>query len=194
MRSSLLNLVVLQVAAGAALLGCDREERQLHAGAPSADPVYSVQLSTLVPVTQPSTQPSVTWSGPIKNSYEENAYAMSEGQRLYNAYNCVGCHAHGGGGMGPPLIDDQWIYGSQPQQVFSTIVQGRPNGMPAFGTKVPAYQIWQISAFVRSMSGLARFDAAPSRGDEMKNAPAPTTKDPEKPKDSGIPKSAEMPS
>jgi len=194
MSARLTKFAALPLAAAIVFAGCDREERQLHAGAPTADPVYSVRLSTLVPVTQPTTNPAVTWAGPVRNGYEVNAKAMSDGERLYNAYNCVGCHAHGGGGMGPPLIDDTWIYGSQPEQIFSTIVQGRPNGMPAFGTKLPAYQIWQLTAYVRSMSGLARFDAAPSRSDEMKNAPAPTTKDPEKPKDSpGIPKSAEMP-
>jgi cytochrome c oxidase cbb3-type subunit 3 len=69
--------------------------------------------------------------------------------------------------MGPPLMDDKWIYGSEPQKIFETIVQGRPNGMPAFGNKIVSDQVWQIVAYVRSMSGLLRKDVAPGRTDDM---------------------------
>ena len=62
---------------------------------------------------------------------------MAEGQRLYRWYNCAGCHANGGGGMGPPLMDDKWIYGSEPENIVATILEGRPNGMPSFRGKVP---------------------------------------------------------
>ena len=41
-------------------------------------------------------------AGPRQNPYEDNAYAMTEGQRLYEWYKCSGCHARGGGGIGPP--------------------------------------------------------------------------------------------
>ena len=67
--------------------------------------------------------------------------------------NCTGCHAHGGGAIGPPLMDDSWIYGSHPDQIFATIVEGRPNGMPSFRGKLPDYEIWQLAAYVRSLSG-----------------------------------------
>jgi cytochrome c oxidase cbb3-type subunit 3 len=69
--------------------------------------------------------------------------------------------------MGPPLMDDKWIYGSAPEDIFETIVQGRPNGMPAFGNKIVSDQVWQIVAYVRSMSGLLRKDVAPGRSDDM---------------------------
>ena len=38
-----------------------------------------------------------------------------QGKRLFSWYNCIGCHANGGGGIGPPLMDDEWIYGSRPR-------------------------------------------------------------------------------
>ena len=107
----------------------------------------------------------------VKNEYEENAFALSQGQQLYEYFNCVGCHAHGGGGIGPPLMDDKWIYGYHPEQIFATIVEGRPNGMPSFRGRIPDYQVWQIAAYVRSMSGLVAKDAAPSREDHMKGKP-----------------------
>ncbi len=119
---------------------------------------------------------------------------MGEGKRLYAAYNCVGCHAHGGGGMGPALIDDEWLYGSAPDQVFATIVQGRPNGMPSFGGRIPDYQIWQLAQYVRSMSGLTRIDASPGRSDHMRNKPPEHSVERREQTSGGVPsKSAEMP-
>jgi len=101
----------------------------------------------------------------VKNPYEGNAQAISEGQRLFAWYNCSGCHANGGGGMGPPLIKDNWIYGSEPANLFDTIVKGRPNGMPSWGEKIPHYQIWQIVTWIRSMNRLEPTAATPARAD-----------------------------
>jgi cytochrome c oxidase cbb3-type subunit 3 len=39
--------------------------------------------------------------------------------------------------------------------------------MPAFHDKLTGQQMWQLAAFVRTLSGLARKDAVPSRGDEL---------------------------
>jgi cytochrome c oxidase cbb3-type subunit 3 len=166
---------------------CKREERGLRVEPPSASRVNTIRQTELQP------GPPIPAFRTI-NEYEENAFAVSEGQRLYNWYNCVGCHSHGGGGIGPPLMDDLWIYGSDPAQVFSTIVEGRPNGMPSFRGKVPDYQIWQLTAYVRSMSGHVPKDVAPGREDDMsvKTPEAQTAPQPPKPT-GGVPKSAERP-
>jgi cytochrome c oxidase cbb3-type subunit 3 len=104
----------------------------------------------------------------FSNAYEESAYAVAEGKRLYRWYNCNGCHANGGGGSGPPLMDAEWIYGSAPANVLATILQGRPNGMPAFGGKIPDHQAMQIAAYVRSMGGMLPKDVAPGRADHLR--------------------------
>ena len=79
-------------------------------------------------------------------------------------------------------MDDRWIYGSDPANIFNTIVEGRPNGMPAFGSKVPRYQIWQLASYVRSVAGLVRPDVAPSRGDTMHAREPEANRTPEPPK------------
>jgi cytochrome c oxidase cbb3-type subunit 3 len=84
--------------------------------------------------------------------YYGNADAVITGKRLFQQYNCSGCHSNGGGGMGPDLLDDVWIYGGRLEQIHQTLVDGRPNGMPSWGGKVPDEQLWQLSAYVRSMS------------------------------------------
>jgi cytochrome c oxidase cbb3-type subunit 3 len=136
--------------------GCYREERPVQAP-PAASGV-----------TGHSTAAQAALS--ISDRYEENAYAVSQGKSLYRAYNCNGCHAAGGGNIGPPLMDDKWRYGSDPANIFATIAEGRPNGMPAFGKHVPEDQIWQLVAYVRSMSGQLRSDVAPTRSDSLEAA------------------------
>jgi cytochrome c oxidase cbb3-type subunit 3 len=64
-------------------------------------------------------------------------------------------------------MDDKWIYGSEPEQVYSTIVEGRPNGMPAFGGRIPSQQVWQIVSYIDALAGQVPQDAAPSRNDDM---------------------------
>ena len=99
--------------------------------------------------------------------YQHNAWAMNNGKRLFSWFNCTGCHGQGGGGSGPPLMDGEWLYGSDLASISLSIVEGRPNGMPAFGGKLSHDQVLQLAAYVRSLSGLAPIDAAPGRGDAM---------------------------
>ena len=165
---------------------CKREERGFRAVPPAAEKIQSKSLSDLHPAGGLAPPPA-------KNEYEENAYATAEGQRLFTAYNCVGCHAHGGGGMGPALMDDKWIYGSQPQQIFATIVEGRPNGMPSFRGKIPDYQVWELVAFVRSVGGLGTSGGSPGRSDEMAGPTPPSSMTEQTPKESSLPPSAQMP-
>jgi cytochrome c oxidase cbb3-type subunit III len=84
--------------------------------------------------------------------YDGNEEMIEAGKQLYAAMNCVGCHSHGGGGMGPALMDDTWVYGSSIEHIVSTIREGRPNGMPSFRGRLPDEQIWQIAAYVKSLS------------------------------------------
>jgi cytochrome c oxidase cbb3-type subunit III len=126
--------------------------------------------------------------------YEETGYDVSEGKRLYTWFNCKGCHANGGGGIGPALMDDRWIYGAEPRNIYETIVEGRPNGMPSFRNKIPDQQIWQIAAYVRSMSGLVPAYARSSRNDDL-SAKRPESLVPRQPPQPGgnVPASAERP-
>jgi cytochrome c oxidase cbb3-type subunit 3 len=157
-----------------AFLACEREERGFRVQTPDANRINSKQLTTLQ-AGESAPLP------PVKNEYEENAFAMSEGKRLYSQMNCVGCHAHGGGAMGPALMDNKWIYGSEPEQIFSTILEGRPNGMPSFRGKLPDYQVWQLAAYVRSLSGLTNPMAAPGRDDDMQVKEPENSKEKETP-------------
>ncbi|MGZ4970713.1 MAG: c-type cytochrome [Methylobacter sp.] len=87
------------------------------------------------------------------NPYANDNQAVVEGRKLFNSMNCSGCHAPlGGGGMGPPLSDEEWIYGGRPEQIYLTILQGRPNGMPAFGSALPDESIWKLVAYIKTLN------------------------------------------
>jgi len=167
--------VILVVLSLVLLAACDREKRRFSESPPSATAYSAVALSEL--------QPGVKTPDPTANSpYGQNAYAVSQGQYLYEQWNCVGCHSHGGGGMGPPLMDDEWIYGSEPENIVATIVEGRPNGMPSFRGRISNPQLWQIAAYVRSMSGLEPKTARPGRSDHMRGKEDEQSRSPEAPK------------
>jgi cytochrome c oxidase cbb3-type subunit 3 len=159
---------VLIMASLAALAACDREERQTR-GKPLAETIPAASPDTIFPgnAKLPPLDPRAA-------AYERNAPSIAEGQRLYNWMNCSGCHFHGGGGMGVALMDGKWRYGGRIDQIAASIVQGRPNGMPAWRGKLTEQQIWQIAAYVRSMSGQVPKDAVSARADEMSNTPPQT--------------------
>jgi cytochrome c oxidase cbb3-type subunit 3 len=119
-------------------------------------------------------------ANPRGAAFEGNAYHIAQGQRLFAWMNCTGCHSHGGGGMGPPLMDDEWRYGGTMDEIAATILDGRPNGMPAFRGKITEDQAWQLAAFVRALSAQPRQDALPARADEPRNT-EPLTLDERKP-------------
>jgi cytochrome c oxidase cbb3-type subunit III len=85
---------------------------------------------------------------------------IAAGKQLFSAMNCVGCHFSGGGGIGPPLMDNLWIYGSSIENIAATIREGRPNGMPSFRGALPDEQIWQLAAYARSLSHPTSNDTA----------------------------------
>jgi cytochrome c oxidase cbb3-type subunit III len=107
-----------------------------------------VRLTDLVPGAEARPASDV-------NPYADDGRAMAEGTRLYQWFNCGGCHFEGGGGIGPPLMDDDWIYGARPAQIFDSIARGRPNGMPAYGDKLTVEQMWHITLYVASLSETA---------------------------------------
>jgi cytochrome c oxidase cbb3-type subunit 3 len=178
MRTLLLPVLTVLVLVGA----CEREKREFR-GQPSTPPQSAASMTDLKPGAAPIPASQ-------KNPVEENAYAVSEGKRLFRWYNCNGCHGAGGGNMGPALMDDKWIYGHEPANVFATIVQGRPNGMPAFGGRIPETQVWQLTAYVRSLSGQLAKDVAPGRSDAIQSGEPESARDKEAPKRSGEPTAA----
>jgi mono/diheme cytochrome c family protein len=88
------------------------------------------------------------------NPFAKSAEAVLEGRKLYLKYGCSGCHGMGGGGgMGKPLIDDEWKFGSDDQTLFKLVrgeipQQTMPN---AIGKSLTDDEVWKVLLYVRSV-------------------------------------------
>ena len=134
---------ILLVAALLLAAGCDRLQPAANAAAGASPPLPAA----VGPVPGPGDV-----RNPRANPFGEDAVAVQEGRHLFVQMNCSGCHGgRAGGGMGPSLRDRDWLYGSRDDQVFATIAEGRANGMPAWGARLPADEIWKIVAYVKSL-------------------------------------------
>lgn len=135
--------------------GCRGEEAGAPEGPPSQGTARPASLHAGGVGGQGGIQPGihpVTIYGELRNPYAGNPSAVATGRQLFLRYNCYGCHGgRAGGGMGPSLRDSVWSYGSTDTQLFATITEGRPVGMPAWGGRIPEDQIWQLISYIRSL-------------------------------------------
>jgi cytochrome c oxidase cbb3-type subunit 3 len=164
-----MRVAAILALATALLTGCEREHRALQKVPVTPDPIAQADaIAGLQPGEAGRGMRAIAAAGGFD---EASAYAVAQGKHFYRWFNCNGCHAQGGGAIGPALMDDQWIYGKDPDAIFKTIMEGRPNGMPAFRGRIPEEQAWQLVAYVRSMSGLGSSGSAPSRSEGLAGAP-----------------------
>jgi cytochrome c oxidase cbb3-type subunit 3 len=113
---------------------------------PTAKQLLQVPVTTLLPG-------DITLDPKLDIPDLSSAEAAQRGMNYFIKFNCVGCHmGNGGGGMGPALSNRSFIYGSKPANIYLSIFQGRPSGMPAWGTVLPKEIIWDIVAYVKNLS------------------------------------------
>ena len=107
--------------------------------------------------------------GSLKSPHADYASVAEEGRKAYLAAGCNGCHGMGGGGMGPPLTNEVWVYGKDDDTLFRLIALGSDElqkqgysrkgsenvvgPMPPFGAIVKSDDdMWKIIAFIRSIN------------------------------------------
>jgi cytochrome c oxidase cbb3-type subunit III len=115
-------------------------------GGGTASEMVHVPVVTLYPGAVP-VRPTVR--NPVANQPD----AVQRGMDYFNRFNCIGCHApNGAGGMGPSLSNSTFLYGGAPENIYLSILQGRPRGMPAWGGMLPDQLIWDLVAYIQSIS------------------------------------------
>lgn len=80
--------------------------------------------------------------------------ALSAGRNLF-VNNCATCHgsdARGARGY-PNLADDEWQWGSAPEQIVATIANGRTGVMPGFGQSFDDEAVDLLVDYVQSLAG-----------------------------------------
>jgi cytochrome c oxidase cbb3-type subunit 3 len=89
-----------------------------------------------------------------KNPLGTSPDAVAAGEALFGKMNCAGCHGYDlAGGMGPDLTDPAWLYGGKPGEIFLTISNGTPTGMPKWNDKLKPAEIWQLVSYIQSKAG-----------------------------------------
>jgi cytochrome c oxidase cbb3-type subunit 3 len=161
--------------AGLALVGCGPSQGGgTSAAPPTAAPSEAAVRS--IPLGQPPGE-AASAAATVNNPYEGDAAAVADGKALFASMNCVYCHGTAGSGlMGPALNAHGWRYGGAPAQLFNSIHDGRPQGMPAWGARLPPDAIWKLVAYLESLGG-----AAPPASAAMKDigGPSPSSTGPQ---------------
>jgi cytochrome c oxidase cbb3-type subunit III len=144
----ILSLLLVGVAGAANACGGSAE---------AAQPTVLSQSGALAFVAHPDNiQPGLGARGrfaTLTNPYEGNAQRIAEGAKLFISYNCMDCHgADGSGAMGPSLQDGRWHFGGSAAEVFESIYEGRPDGMPAWGGRIPEADVWRLVSYIRTLS------------------------------------------
>ena len=146
-RAAITRLLPIALAAVLAV-AADNAGAQQDTAAPSAEHgPKDVFVSGLFPNGGAPPPPDA-----IGARFEGNKAAIADGKELFGQMNCTGCHFNGGGGMGAALMSGHWRYGGRIDQIYASIAQGRPNGMPSWQFSLEPAQIWDLAAYVKSLS------------------------------------------
>lgn len=92
----------------------------------------------------------------------ENPEFITAGEKIYQSH-CYTCHGRElEGGIGFNLVDDEWIHGNTPTEIFKNIADGIPNtGMAAGGGRpMSPKETAQSVAYILSFHDRAKMEAA----------------------------------
>lgn len=162
--------VLTALGCGAVLIaGCQRREQDLRGAAAGDAPLRQPQVkagvmdTTGLPPEGALARVAIgdlagignnTLDADVRSPYAGDLAAIKQGQDLFVSMNCAACHSYDlKGGMGPDLTDTYWRYGGSPADIYKSIFEGRPQGMPAWGRALPSAMIWRIVAYIESKGG-----------------------------------------
>jgi mono/diheme cytochrome c family protein len=113
-----------------ALAGCSSEKRDVSPALPQSRPAGP--------------------RDPRIATFDDNVYQVSQGGRYFTWYGCGQCHQNGTTAA-PDLASGQWRHGGLFDEVYKSIAEGRGTTKHAYGAVIPGEQLWQLTAFVRSL-------------------------------------------
>ena len=131
---------------------------------------YSTDGSLMKSMTTANDELKPVYAKYVKMDIEQVAAdpkAREMGQRLF-LNSCAQCHGSDAGGAKgfPNLTDGDWLYGGSPENIKTTLVNGRNGVMPPF-PQLDGKQIVDVANYVRSLSGLPADDLKAARGAEV---------------------------
>ena len=95
--------------------------------------------------------PAVAEAAEGKNPFAGDRAAEEEGERTFKE-NCRSCHGEkGAGGFGPKLSLKAHKFGNADADLFASVAEGRPGGMPAFLPQLGKDRVWKVVAYIRRL-------------------------------------------
>lgn len=98
--------------------------------------------------------------------------AIQAGAVIFQS-RCLPCHgAEGGGVIGPNLTDNFWIHGKGRTAEVAKVIKNGVNdkGMPAWGGMLKDEELYELTAYVKSLHGSHPAQAKPPEGEEVQGA------------------------
>ncbi len=94
--------------------------------------------------------------------------ARAAGQKLF-LNHCAQCHASDAGGSKgfPSLVDEDWLYGGDPETIRASIANGRTGVMPPFGAALGEQGTKDVAHYVMSLSGMTSDSLRRARGKDI---------------------------
>jgi len=88
----------------------------------------------------------------LANPYKGSAHELEEGKALYSEH-CAACHGDNAeGGIAPPLAGvSEYIYGGNDKDLYESVMEGRPGGMPPFKATLGGKKVWEVLAYIDSL-------------------------------------------
>ena len=131
---------------------------------------YSTDGALMSSMTEANDELKPVYAKYVKMDIEQVAAdpkAREMGQRLF-LNSCAQCHGSDAGGAKgfPNLTDGDWLYGGSPENIKTTLINGRMGVMPPF-PQLDSNQIVDVANYVRSLSGLPADDSKVARGAEV---------------------------
>ena len=96
----------------------------------------------------------------VKNPMEGDRAAIEAGKQIYSSV-CQACHGPEARGDRGPALTGSLRHGNSDSEIFRNVRGGiQGTQMPPFA-QFTADQIWQVMAYIRSLSGASTQDTAP---------------------------------
>jgi cytochrome c oxidase cbb3-type subunit 2 len=87
----------------------------------------------------------------LKNPFAGDKRAALTGKEIFLKH-CAVCHGSDAKGViGPDLTDQEWKYGNSDGDLYTTISEGRPGGMPNWGTQLGNDNVWKVISYIRTI-------------------------------------------
>jgi len=94
---------------------------------------------------------SCTEKAPTSSGSANVSREVKKGASIYEM-KCLNCHGEKGqGGICPNLVDNEWKYGSTDNDIYKSIAEGRPGGMPNWDKVLGEEKIKSLIAYIRSL-------------------------------------------